>query len=385
MAPKFTILLPAMGRPNLIKEALLSLIHQDFQDFEVILSNNGANKKIRDAVSHYLENPKIRYLEWADVLSMPDHWEQISRMAKGEYVTVLTDRSVLKQNALAEVAKMHTQNGLGAPAISWGWDLFYNDTKTLHCATYQDEYHTVLESSELLKNALNITGEFPYALPRGLNSSVKNEEIKKIRKTAGAAFASMSPDFSFAYACLQSFDQIVHINKSLMISQGLKVSNGGNAYHGDGTGYVQSLKLTEPVYKYSPIKEHFVENSIAEDFFASCHIFNNVSILSSIDLTDLFVKCYRELDEKRATNIIPKNRIDEFSQALETALHQQPPAVIEKVRSELQASKNLSKSIKQTIKKTLGSSITKIRFYQRMLTGTKTYETALEAAGHSTK
>lgn len=121
----------------------------------------------------------------------------------------------------------------------------------------------------------------------------------RLREKVGSAFSSLSPDFTFAYAYLHNCSFITHFNKSLMVSQSLKVSNGGNAYKTDASAYVKTLSLTDPAFKNSQIKGCFVENIIYEGFLASCYLFNNLSIFNWVDIADTFVKRFAELREQR--------------------------------------------------------------------------------------
>ena len=61
--PTFTILLPAKGRPELVVDAITSIIGQTFGDFEVIFSNNGADPLVREAIRPFLHDPRVRYFE----------------------------------------------------------------------------------------------------------------------------------------------------------------------------------------------------------------------------------------------------------------------------------------------------------------------------------
>ena len=262
LSPFFSVLLPTKGRPELARDALLSVLGQTFIDFEVIVSNNGADSATRAALGSLVHDSRVRYLEQEQILPMPEHWEKLSRLAKGHYLTVLPDRSVLKQGALAKIACLHQAGGADAEVITWPWDLYYESGFLLPFAQTTDA-SVVLESVKLCIDCFRPQAPYPMALPRGLNSSVSANVIRSIRNRHGEAFAPISPDFSFAFNCLLNHPRVVHLEESQMISQGLNVSNGGNAYLTDANAYVSSLGLGQ-VIKHSPISSLFVENIIAE-------------------------------------------------------------------------------------------------------------------------
>jgi hypothetical protein len=381
--PTFTVLLPAKGRPKLVRDALVSVLDQSYRDFEVIISNNGADPAVRDSIADILGDPRVRYLEQPRVLPMPEHWELISLLACGRYLTVLTDRSVLKQGALAAISELHTAGGPATEIVTWSWDLYYDDIGILLPFAGRSQPPAVLESATLALDSLRYGRPYPYKLPRGLNSSVSLGLIAKVRTHNGTAFSPINPDFSFAYNCLMCHPQLTHIDRALMISQGLSVSGGGNAYRTDASDYVSTLGLQEPI-RYSPIKAMFVENLIAEDFLATCHQFKRYDLLAKFDPASLFMKCWLELTEKRAANILPSQRIEELTLSLETALAKQSPSVRERVNVFLKQPVTLTIRLRCGLKKLLGGHAEQLRPALLRLMGGRRINSVLIASGHRT-
>lgn len=378
--PYFTVLLPAKGRPGLVRDALVSVLEQSYRDFEVIISNNGADPAVRAAIADKLEDPRVRYIEQQKVLPMPEHWEQISLLSRGRYVTVLPDRSVLKQGALDTIAKLHADGGTNAAIVTWSWDLYYEDLGLLLPFAGSASEPVVLESISLALNTSRLDREFPYSLPRGLNSSVSLDLIKKIRASVGAAFLPISPDFSFAYNCLMCHPYVIHIDRSLMISQGLNISNGGNAYRADASSYIATLGLQEPI-RYSPINAMFVENSIAEDFFAACHRFGRQDILLKFDMSDLYLKCLIELDEKRFSGILQSQHIQQLACSIETALAKEAPAVQNRVNALRNQSFSFRSKAYRILKRMIGTRVKYLQPILLRLRGGRHFSSILAASG----
>ena len=381
--PTFSILLPAKGRPDLVRDALLSLLEQSYHSFEIILSNNGADKAVREAVADKLSDPRIQYLEQADVLPMPQHWEQISLLARGRYLMVVPDRSVLKQGALARVADLHDNGGDKAAIVTWSWDLYFNESNILLPFAGTEVDPQVLDSENLALDSLRVQASYPSALPRGLNSSVARYLVDEIRSRNGTAFSSINPDFSFAYDCLMCCPQVTYLNNALMISQGLSVSNGGNAYRTDASGYVGTLGLKEPI-RYSPIKTLFVENIIAEDFFSACHRFDRLDTFAKFDIANLYLKCFAELEEKRSVGVLLTHRLEELSKSLESALALESLAIKLRVDAARAQRTKLKDRVRRFIKKQLGRNAQQLQPLILRLRGGKRFSSILAASGHRT-
>jgi hypothetical protein len=77
--PLLSILIPAKGRPLYTRDAVFSAIHQDFDDFDVTLSNNGADPAVKAAVGEFMGDPRFHYIEQPIDLEMSEHWDVASR------------------------------------------------------------------------------------------------------------------------------------------------------------------------------------------------------------------------------------------------------------------------------------------------------------------
>jgi hypothetical protein len=380
-SPVFSVLLPAKGRPHLVRDALVSVLDQSFSDFEVIVSNNGADVAVRAAIADRLADPRVRYLEQPIVLSMPEHWERISRLARGRYLTVLSDRSVLKQGALATIAELHARGGSGAEIVTWSWDLYFDELRLFQPLVRGASHVLVLDSDEFALDAQKLHNRYPAAAPRGLNSSVARSIVEEIRRAAGSAFVPLSPDLSFAYACLLTQPKFVHTTAALFISQGLTVSTGGNAYVTDCTSYLRELGVDRPV-RYSPIVALLSESLIADDFMAACHRFGRLDLLDRMDRADLYLKCLAELDEKRAAALLPPARIDELANAVDAALRQEAVDVQSRVQLVRSRSIGLPTRVRHAARRLLGTRAERLRPLLVRLRGGRHFESALLAAGH---
>lgn len=380
--PMFTVLLPAKSRPLLVRDALSSVLGQDYHDFEVIVSNNGADAQVKAAIADLLADSRVRYVEQPAVLSMPDHWERLSLMARGRYLIVVTDRSVLRKDALSTVARIHDSRAEGADIVTWSWDLYYDKLRVLLPFSSHQSTPVVLDAEKVALDSLGINGGYPAALPRGLNSSVSMDVVSGLRSKAGRAFWTISPDFSFAYSCLLNASKITHIDDALMLSQGLDVSNGGNAFLTDASRYVETLGLARPIV-HSPIDALFVENIIAEDFFAACDRFGRDDLVRRVDRSNLYIKCFLELAEKRHARVLSSNDMKVLANSIHAALEKEDDSTKCKVADFLSETEGFTRLVRRYLKRVL---VRRGPWVQRkilLLRGGEMASSALCAAGHT--
>jgi hypothetical protein len=97
--PFFTIVIPTMNRPQLLKSAIKSVLLQTFDDYELIVSDNSNEKRCfkqnEETIAEWHADHRFKYIKPMKWMNMPDHWEFATNQASGNYVVILTDRHVL--------------------------------------------------------------------------------------------------------------------------------------------------------------------------------------------------------------------------------------------------------------------------------------------------
>ena len=89
-APLVSVVLPTHNRPEWLAEALTSVLDGDFDDLEVIVSDNGDPGPTRRLRAR-LTDPRVRWVEQDRGLAMLDNMLAGYALARGRYVAVLHD------------------------------------------------------------------------------------------------------------------------------------------------------------------------------------------------------------------------------------------------------------------------------------------------------
>jgi len=251
---------------------------------------------------------------------MPEHWEFASLHAEGVYVLFLTDRSVLKRHALKTIYNAIKAVGGNVPVCSWRWSLYDDVAKREFSDRKIRAGNDVVMLDSRLVAAEFAKGysQYPYNLPRGLNSCYRNELVKSLQERYGTVFRPISPDFTSAFLLLANIDGVLFIDQALFISQGLSTSNGGE-YIKTGAAYLQSLGERDWFTKV-PIKVNLVESTIFQDYLEIQDLAGGTLNQVNIDWVVYFEKCYRELIEKAGAGLLSADYLDclyaEWSRAL---------------------------------------------------------------------
>jgi len=221
--PFFTIAIPSKNRPERVGDAVRSVVEQTFPDLELIVCDNSdeAHAAKAAAVVAAFEDPRVRYIRTSGQLSMPDNWERAIADASGDYVGILTDRSVFRRDAL-EVVRRDIE-ATGAQLVTWLNDLYGRgpagtDYRRRAC-TLERYGH---ESRTLLDYFLH--GDPRYStkvVPKLMTSVCHRSILEAIRASpVGRCCPPVAPDFTSGFLMLAHSDRVLTIDEALYVSCG---------------------------------------------------------------------------------------------------------------------------------------------------------------------
>lgn len=335
--PFFSVIIPTRNRPDLFKDALQSVLLQDFDDFEVLVSDNSTDDNTQVTIEPFLNNSKLTVFRTDGNLSMPKHWEFITQKARGRYVLIVTDRSVLKQLALSTIHAAISSSVQEVLVCSWRWSLFDDDFSREYAdfPMIKEGVIVNLTSQEIAQNFVNRHEGYPYDLPRTLNSCYRNDIATDIRNQHGALFFPISPDYTSAFLLLAHTEQVLFLDTALFISQGLSASNGGKCQGSMAAteSYLNTLSISD-YYSHVPIKKPLVESTIFEDFLAMRELAGGELSNVEMNWVEYFVRCYVEIIGKHS---IEKEEFCSLQTAWQHALNAMDKDIHNNVKKRLEA------------------------------------------------
>ncbi len=298
--PFFSIVIPTKNRPALLRDAILSVLEQDFSDFELIVSDNFNDAQTAKVIQEFSDRPELVSVRTSKELHMPEHWEFATRIARGRYVLVLPDRRVVHQGTLRFLHNTFMSSEQEVLVCSWRRSVF-DDTNNTFWDGRADGRPIFFKSEDILKDfAHTYPLETDARLPRGLNSCYRNDIAEKIRTKTGSLFLPISPDYTSAFLLLSSVPEILHIPRALCCAQGGTVSNGRNA-QSNPVAYLNSLQMKD-WYEGVPIKAPIINNILFRDFlFVRKILFGNANTIH-VYWPAYFASCYEEIKNKYIYN-----------------------------------------------------------------------------------
>jgi len=107
--PTVSVCIPTYNRAQMLKESLESVLNQEFEDFELIISDNASEDETSSVVGAF-GDWKIRYVRNRRNMGQLHNWNQCLNLARGKYVTILPDDDVMMADNLQAKVELLSRN-----------------------------------------------------------------------------------------------------------------------------------------------------------------------------------------------------------------------------------------------------------------------------------
>jgi len=223
-APFFSILLPTKNRSHLVGYAILSVLQQDFSDFELIICDNDDDPHATHSVVKQFSDPRIKYVRTGG-LDMVSNWNTALNAAMGHHLIVLEDKMIFYGGALAAIDQLIRNSPSGI--VVWRWDGIQDEGSVPILVQPHQTDNVLLNSNDILQKVVTNVTECWYTLPRGICCTVPKSVINEIiEKTGRPFYEEASPDFVSAIKILAYIDEYLLSGKIFTLVITSKASNG---------------------------------------------------------------------------------------------------------------------------------------------------------------
>jgi len=238
---KFTIVIPTRERCRYLVFALRTCVSQDYDNFEVIVSDNFSQDDTKETVAAFRDD-RIRYLNTGRRLSMSDNWEfALSHVERG-YVMFLGDDDGILPGGLREVDEIvrttRCQAVTGQRA-TYAWpDYPIGELRNILYVPLQRSVRRI-RSCDAVKNVLAFRQSY-RRLPMLYYGFVHMDLIRKAKEESQRFFLSMIPDVYSGLAIAFVTDHYYYTSRPFVIGGGSGASTGA-AYSVQGTEHESAV------------------------------------------------------------------------------------------------------------------------------------------------
>jgi hypothetical protein len=259
---KFTVIIPTRERPDTLLWALKTCVSQDYENLEIIVSDNFSQDNTREVVESYHDS-RIKYINPGKRLGMSTHWEFALEHVTGEYVNFIGDDDGMMPRAFTRINEII--NEFQCEGLGWDMTSFVYHWPNLNEKRLRDLLRIRLSNNQLkyldrsdidkllqdVKSSLTTYRDLPYIY----SGTFSINKIREIISTSGRFFNSMTPDIYSGIVFGLELDTCVMSDTPYSI--------GGTSSHSNGYSQLSPLfeKSTSKLQEQPTIK-FLQENSI---------------------------------------------------------------------------------------------------------------------------
>ncbi len=194
---RFIIVIPTLNRADVLHWSIESVLGQrGNHEFQIIVSNNRSDDHTKEVVNSY-SDPRLKYIEPNERLSMSKHWEFASNYIDLDdtIVMYLGDDDILSPSAFEIAGQLFLDKGIDAVTsvdnYYWTTDCADKRAGFLHQPRI-DGYARLLDSKQILSLVAAYPGQW-INLPKMSRGFVRGALLSRL-KAKGPLFNKASPD-----------------------------------------------------------------------------------------------------------------------------------------------------------------------------------------------
>ncbi len=238
---KFSVLLPTRNRLNLLTYAVETVRRQDYDDWEIIISDNYSEEDVAGYIQS-LREPRIKYYRTKSFIPVTDNWNNALEKCTGDYIIMLGDDDGLMKGYFSTLNKLIEKFDLpdflytGAFLYAYPGVLPHQPDGFVKTYSQRRIFQSAKEpfllekndAMQFVKDSLDFRVTFDYNMQFSL---VSRKLIEKM-KHRGPFYQSPYPDYYASNAMMLYADRILVVPQPL-VSIGISPKSFGFYYFND--------------------------------------------------------------------------------------------------------------------------------------------------------
>jgi len=87
--PTVSICIPTYNQTEYLEKTLLSILDQNFTDYEIIITDDSTDDSVEKLINKYNFNSKLKYFKNTERLGSPQNWNCAISKAQGKYIKIM--------------------------------------------------------------------------------------------------------------------------------------------------------------------------------------------------------------------------------------------------------------------------------------------------------
>ena len=230
--PLISIVMPTMNRAALLADSLRSALEQDFNDFEIVVSDNHSTDETASTVRR-LGGERVRMVRPDRPLSLPEHFEFAFNHAKGRFVVFLPDDDALTPVCLSVAAAAVAERN--DPLFVWPMCFYYSEgfdpiraQNTLLVMPHSGTIERVNAITNVMLTCYNL---YMSRWPQFVNCIYSVDFLRSIQNRVGRLFPVMGSDLFTGLLALAEINDYPFLDRPLSVYRGHMQSLSASMYN----------------------------------------------------------------------------------------------------------------------------------------------------------
>ncbi|CAM4260138.1 glycosyltransferase family A protein [Lederbergia lenta] len=240
--PKVTVIMTSYNKPELIGIAIKSVLDQSLKDFELLIMDDNSNMETINIIKEFLNDPRVTLYK-SDIKDEDRYKKtryatlinQALELAKGEYISYITDDNMYKKNRLDLMSYLLNTNK--------EVNIVYSAQKLIHLnENYQPISSVTRKTEGVLNKAAEVVDHCSVMHRKSILDDIKKkygnywDDDKKYWGYADAIFWNRLNEKHLFYPTLMVLDYNYRTPRSYKVMHfGLPSFEGGECFIPNGT------------------------------------------------------------------------------------------------------------------------------------------------------
>jgi hypothetical protein len=108
---KLSILLPTRNGGHLLDGCIRSVLEQDGDDFELVVSDNASDAETQAVLARHAGDPRLKVVRREELVNVTENWTSAYEASSGDYLLLLGDDDYLRPRSVARILALLEQYG----------------------------------------------------------------------------------------------------------------------------------------------------------------------------------------------------------------------------------------------------------------------------------
>jgi glycosyltransferase involved in cell wall biosynthesis len=317
-----SVIIPTYNRPEMLKEAVMSVLSQTYQNFEIIVVND-AGEDVKDVVNSLNSEGNIVYLQHTENKGLPAARNTGIKVAKGKYIAYLDDDDIYYPNHIETLVEFLEKTGFKI--------------------AYTDSYHTTQSwlNNEYITTSKNVKYSYDFDRKKLLISNyfpvINVMHRKDILEETGLFDESLHAHEDWdLWIRLSQHHDFYHIKE--VTAEVRTRDDSSNMTTSNPMAFLHTMKTIHKRYAHLVTDRYIIEDIIEEQKKAK----NALELYSKIATMENYIKSLKEtINEKDQQFINLQSHVD--------IIIQEKDKYIESLKGEIDSKDKYAKDLERNL------------------------------------